>query len=50
MLGVLGEYLWQAFDESRRRTRYIIERFCDRPIISQTTQRLCESEAKGRRQ
>jgi dolichol-phosphate mannosyltransferase len=25
MLGVLGEYLWRAFDESRRRPRFIIE-------------------------
>lgn len=25
MLGVLGEYLWRAFDESRGRPRYIIE-------------------------
>jgi dolichol-phosphate mannosyltransferase len=28
MLGVLGEYLWRAFDESRRRPRYLIERLC----------------------
>lgn len=26
MLGVLGEYLWRALDESRRRPHYIIER------------------------
>lgn len=25
MLGVLGEYLWRTFDESRQRPRYIIE-------------------------
>lgn len=25
MLGVLGEYLWRTFDESRKRPRYIIE-------------------------
>ena len=25
MLGVLGEYLWRALDESRRRPRYIVE-------------------------
>ena len=25
MLGVLGEYLWRALDESRRRPRYLIE-------------------------
>ena len=26
MLGVLGEYLWRALDESRGRPRYVIER------------------------
>jgi len=26
MLGVLGEYLWRAFDEVRGRPRYIVER------------------------
>lgn len=25
MLGVLGEYLWRTFDESRKRPRYVIE-------------------------
>ena len=25
MMGVLGEYLWRALDESRRRPRYVIE-------------------------
>jgi dolichol-phosphate mannosyltransferase len=25
MMGVLGEYLWRALDESRRRPKYIIE-------------------------
>jgi dolichol-phosphate mannosyltransferase len=25
MLGILGEYLWRTFDESRQRPRYIIE-------------------------
>jgi dolichol-phosphate mannosyltransferase len=25
MLGVLGEYLWRAFDETRGRPRYVIE-------------------------
>jgi len=25
MLGVLGEYLWRTFDESRRRPRFIVE-------------------------
>jgi dolichol-phosphate mannosyltransferase len=28
MLGVLGEYLWRAFDESRRRPRFVIEGLC----------------------
>jgi len=26
MLGVLGEYLWRAFDEARGRPRYIVEK------------------------
>ena len=25
MLGILGEYLWRSFDESRKRPRYVIE-------------------------
>ena len=25
MMGVLGEYLWRALDETRRRPRYLIE-------------------------
>jgi len=25
MIGVLGEYLWRALDESRRRPRYFVE-------------------------
>ena len=25
MMGVLGEYLWRALDEARRRPRYTIE-------------------------
>ena len=25
MLGILGEYLWRALDEGRRRPRYVIE-------------------------
>jgi polyisoprenyl-phosphate glycosyltransferase len=29
MMGVLGEYLWRALDESRRRPRYIIEETTD---------------------
>ena len=34
MLGVLGEYLWRAFDESRRRPRYIIERLCGSRVLT----------------
>jgi len=26
MLGILGEYLWRTFDETRGRPRYIVER------------------------
>ena len=26
MMGVLGEYLWRALDEARRRPMYIVER------------------------
>lgn len=29
MMGVLGEYLWRALDEARRRPRYLIEREVD---------------------
>ena len=29
MMGVLGEYLWRALDESRRRPRYLIEATTD---------------------
>jgi dolichol-phosphate mannosyltransferase len=25
MLGILGEYVWRALDEARRRPRYVIE-------------------------
>jgi dolichol-phosphate mannosyltransferase len=34
MLGVLGEYLWRAFDESRRRPRYIIERLAGNQVLA----------------
>ncbi len=30
MLGILGEYLWRALDESRRRPRYLIEKTAGR--------------------
>jgi dolichol-phosphate mannosyltransferase len=26
MIGILGEYLWRALEETRRRPRYIVER------------------------
>ena len=26
MLGIVGEYLWRTFDETRGRPRYIIEK------------------------
>ena len=32
MLGVLGEYLWRALDEARRRPRYLIETTTDRAM------------------
>jgi polyisoprenyl-phosphate glycosyltransferase len=32
MLGVLGEYLWRAFDEARGRPRYMIEEFVGSPL------------------
>lgn len=31
MMGVLGEYLWRALDEARRRPRYIVEATTDCP-------------------
>ncbi len=31
MLGILGEYVWRALDESRRRPRYLIEETVERP-------------------
>ena len=37
MMGVLGEYLWRALDESRRRPRYIIESTtADQPRVRYT--------------
>lgn len=33
MLGVLGEYLWRALDESRGRPRYLIERRTDDGVV-----------------
>jgi glycosyltransferase involved in cell wall biosynthesis len=43
MLGVLGEYLWRAFDESRRRPRYIIERLCGSRVLTGAEQTRHES-------
>ncbi|MBZ5647074.1 MAG: glycosyltransferase family 2 protein [Acidobacteriia bacterium] len=37
MLGILGEYLWRALDESRRRPRYLIEETVERPAASGQT-------------
>jgi polyisoprenyl-phosphate glycosyltransferase len=31
MMGVLGEYLWRTFDESRRRPSYLVEAVTPRP-------------------
>lgn len=33
MLGILGEYLWRALDESRRRPRYLIEAMTGWPSL-----------------
>jgi len=41
MMGVLGEYLWRALDETRRRPRYIIEATVNSP--SQHTEENHES-------
>jgi dolichol-phosphate mannosyltransferase len=37
MLGVVGEYLWRALDEARRRPPYIVERWFDGTSSTQTT-------------
>jgi hypothetical protein len=29
MLGVLGEYVWRTYDESRGRPKYIVEQYID---------------------
>jgi dolichol-phosphate mannosyltransferase len=36
MMGVLGEYLWRALDESRRRPRYLIEATAGTQQLAQT--------------
>jgi dolichol-phosphate mannosyltransferase len=43
MLGVLGEYLWRAFDESRQRPRYLIERVCGSYILGEVAELKRES-------
>ncbi|MEX1232335.1 MAG: glycosyltransferase family 2 protein [Planctomycetaceae bacterium] len=45
MLGVLGEYLWRAFDESRGRPRYIIEEIAGVPPDSVLTPRIVRDES-----
>jgi dolichol-phosphate mannosyltransferase len=47
MLGVLGEYLWRAFDESRRRPRYIIEQLCGSRVLTGAEQSRHESELRA---
>jgi dolichol-phosphate mannosyltransferase len=47
MMGVLGEYLWRALDESRRRPRYLIE---DVTPVSPGIQASSEHEAAARAQ
>lgn len=37
MMGVLGEYLWRALDESRRRPRYIVEATTPAAPVLRTT-------------
>jgi glycosyltransferase involved in cell wall biosynthesis len=39
MMGVLGEYLWRALDESRRRPRYLIEAVTPQPQAKETVAR-----------
>jgi dolichol-phosphate mannosyltransferase len=34
MLGILGEYIWRAFDESRGRPRFIIDEVVDHDSLS----------------
>lgn len=43
MLGILGEYVWRGFDESRGRPRFIIEDFCYRDDANVQTSRRYES-------
>jgi dolichol-phosphate mannosyltransferase len=45
MLGVLGEYLWRAFDEARGRPRYIIEEYCRAPVPNGPPRMLARSAA-----
>ena len=49
MMGVLGEYLWRALDEARRRPRYIVEGSTDRdeaPVIAQSTRHILHDAVK----
>jgi len=36
-LGVVGEYVWRALDESRRRPSYLIEISTDHPTLERTS-------------
>lgn len=48
MLGVLGEYLWRAFDEARGRPRYLIEEHVGRPRETNLQHiRLSSDETRG---
>jgi dolichol-phosphate mannosyltransferase len=44
MLGVLGEYVWRALDESRRRPRFFVE--AATPPHEQEKQ-ACKSQGSG---
>jgi dolichol-phosphate mannosyltransferase len=46
MMGVLGEYLWRALDEARRRPRYIIEGFTDK--ITETVHAVDSASSSAR--
>ena len=34
MLGVIGEYVWRALDETRKRPRYVIQTILNEPADS----------------
>jgi dolichol-phosphate mannosyltransferase len=45
MLGMLGEYLWRAFDEARGRPRYVIEEVQCGPPLEQERRRLAPANS-----